>query len=359
MELHFLGTGSAFPSPKRCSSCIALRLDNGDVWIFDCGEGAQIQIQKSKIRPAKIRKIFISHLHGDHLFGLPGMMCTISQAIENEHVDIYGPIGIKNFLRVSLMSTFSNLSYTFTVHEILVDSIEEFKEKETITLDIEYWSKLSDISKISLPAHPNEIDKGKQIIRTHNSYFEILSSDQVYVMATEIRHSVPCLGYIIKERNIPGKLDVSILKAIGVPSGPLYGKLKNGESIILENGTIVEPKECIGPERPGRKVVILGDTHDPSLITELAEGATVLVHESTNENSDEEKAISHGHSTAGMAGVFALSIQAKLLVLTHFSQRYSDEDTTTILVEEAKETFQSDNVIAASDLSVIAIPQPK
>lgn len=124
IELHFLGTGSAFPSPKRSSSCTAFQHEKG-VWIFDCGEGSQIQIQKSAVKPGRVRAVFITHLHGDHMFGLPGMMCTMGQqAVEDRHLDIYGPVGLKNFLRCSLAASFSCLPYTFSVHEVMVTSVE-------------------------------------------------------------------------------------------------------------------------------------------------------------------------------------------------------------------------------------------
>ena len=126
MELHFLGTGSAYPSPKRSSSCTALRLQNGTIYLFDCGEGSQIQLQKSTLKPGKLSKIFITHLHGDHLFGLPGLLCTIGMngvPCENK-IDIYGPRGLRNFICTSLILSFSILPYKFQVHEIILPPIE-------------------------------------------------------------------------------------------------------------------------------------------------------------------------------------------------------------------------------------------
>ena len=163
-----------------------------------------------------------------------------------------------------------------------------------------YWEKLSDLSKATIPPHPNEIDTAQIIEKNENGFYHLCHSENFNVFAGEIKHTVPCLGYIICEDNLPGKLDVGILKSKGVPPGPLYGKIKNGEAVTLENGTIVTPEECVGPERPGRKVVILGDTYDPSNVASLAADATILIHESTNENGDQEKSVAHGHSTAGI-----------------------------------------------------------
>ena len=163
-----------------------------------------------------------------------------------------------------------------------------------------YWGKLSDLSTASFPLHPNEIDTAHIINKNAQGVYHLCHVENFNVFAGEIKHSVPCLGYVVCEDDLPGKLDVETLKIKGVPPGPLYGKIKNGESVVLENGTVVTPEECVGPERPGRKVVILGDTYDPTNVAGLAADATILIHESTNENADREKSIAHGHSTAGI-----------------------------------------------------------
>ena len=164
-----------------------------------------------------------------------------------------------------------------------------------------FWKKLSDLSMIEVPPHPNELDTARIIEKTAEGFYQVTRGDNFTVLAAEIKHSVPCLGYVVCEDDLPGKLDVSILKQKGVPAGPLYGKIKNGESVTLDDGTIITPDDCLGPQRPGRKLVVLGDTCDPSNIAEIAADATILVHESTNENADKEKSMSHGHSTAGLS----------------------------------------------------------
>lgn len=167
-----------------------------------------------------------------------------------------------------------------------------------MSLDNSFWGKLQDVSKFELPPHPNELE-GTTISMNEKGYYDVCYKDNFHVYAGPLKHSVPCIGYIIQEDNLPGKLDISILRAKGVPSGPLYGKIKNGESICLASGEVISPQDCVGPERPGRKIVILGDTYCSDGVLDLARDADVLVHESTNENDDQEKSIIHGHSTAG------------------------------------------------------------
>jgi len=165
---------------------------------------------------------------------------------------------------------------------------------------LNFWEKLNNLSKLDISPHPNEIETLDVVHKNKDGYYHVCHKNSFNVYAADIKHSVPCLGYVICEDELPGKLDVSILKEKGVPPGPCYGKIKNGETIILDNGVTVSPEDCLGPKRPGRKVVILGDTSDANAISALAHGATVLVHEATNENADAEKSIAHGHSTAGV-----------------------------------------------------------
>jgi len=360
MELHFLGTGSAYPTPKRSSSCTVFRYEQG-LWIFDCGEGAQIQSHKTTLKFGKTNAIFITHLHGDHMFGLPGLLCTISmfvQDTEYKHINIYGPKGLASFIRMSLGITYALLNFKFQVHEILIPEEAGFPNPLN--------NYQQNLQQLKLDLHPNELPSATIEMKVDEGHYYVCHNDGFTVKAALLNHTIPSLGYALQEDPLPGKLNVSILKEIGVPKGPLFGKLKNGESIEID-GRIITPEMCLGPQRPGRKIVILGDTCNSDNMLQIGNGCDILVHECTNENKDKEKALSHGHSYPEIVGSFASSLHAKKLVLTHFSQRYrtsqeecrEDENNVLFLADQTKETFTEGEVLAAEDLYVLQIPLPE
>lgn len=180
---------------------------------------------------------------------------------------------------------------SFVLHSL------EFYQSLQIPCDEKFWHNLSqDI--VDLPEHPNET-KGKQILINEDGYYDVCKDDSLHVTAAILKHTIPCIGYVIQEDDLPGRLDISILKAKKVPAGPLYGKIKNGESIQLDSGEIITPEDCVGPKRKGRKIIILGDTYNSDYIVAIGDRPDVLVHEATNEVADEEKAVEHGHSSSG------------------------------------------------------------
>eukprot|EP00112_Aurelia_sp_Birch-Aquarium-sp1_P022399 Seg630.1 transcript_id=Seg630.1/GoldUCD/mRNA.D3Y31 product="Zinc phosphodiesterase ELAC protein 1" protein_id=Seg630.1/GoldUCD/D3Y31 len=283
IELHFLGTGSCYPSPKRGASCLAMRHEDGNVWLFDCGEGSQIQLQKSEIKPGRIDKIFITHLHGDHLFGLPGLLCTLGQnnLPESKLIDIYGPAGLGNYIRTSLNVSCSQLGYSYCVHEITNDTVTPYLENAT-------------------EFHPNECQQ-ENISINANGNWDVCTTDNFKISAYPLLHTIFCVGYLLMEAEIPGKLDSALLKAMGVPPGPLYGKIKRGQTIVLDNGREVKPNSVVGPSRKGRTFVVLGDTANSNSIIDNVDEVDFLVHEATVENEMQELAIERGHSTPGAA----------------------------------------------------------
>ena len=193
MQLQFLGTGAGQPSKARNVSSLVLKLleEINEVWMFDCGEGTQHQILETTIKPRKISKIFITHLHGDHIFGLPGFLSSRSFQANEEQTDleIYGPKGIKNFVLSSLRVSGSRLPYRIDFHE--------FDE---------------------------------------NSLGKILETDKFTVYADKLDHTIFCVGYRVMQKDLEGTLDADKLRAAGVPFGPLFGKVKNGQDIVLEDG---------------------------------------------------------------------------------------------------------------------------
>lgn len=306
MELLFLGTGSGVPAKHRNVSSIALKLleERNSVWLFDCGEATQHQILHTTLKPRKVEKIFITHMHGDHIFGLPGFLSSRAFQGGETPVCIYGPKGIKKYVLTSLKLSGTYVKYPLKFHEFESDGI-------------------------------------------------IFQDEQFTVSVKKLQHGIPSFGYRIEEADQEGMLMSDKLKELGVPFGPLFGKLKNGESVTLEDGQIIHGKDFIGPHKKGRIVTILGDTvkHDNS--KELAENADVLVHESTFGHIDAKLAKEYNHSTNTDAAQIASEAGVKKLLLTHISARYLQPDIKQ-LEKEARQIFQDTCIM--HDLKEVEIP---
>ncbi|XP_006459985.1 hypothetical protein AGABI2DRAFT_184485 [Agaricus bisporus var. bisporus H97] len=355
MQLTFLGTASAQPSSTRNHSSLALRL-GGDVWLFDCGEATQHQIQKSStVKMGRIRKIFITHMHGDHIFGIAPLLASCLNGAggtaegyedpRSQHsgmapmVEIYGPLGIRAYVRTALSYTHTKLDGTYVVHELRSPSDPQHGDYTTV---------------LQLPLEK----EGTNFIQVNGIWNDIYKDARLSVSAAPILHSVPCVGYVLHEFPIPGKIDpkeyIPHIKRTKT-SMSVMQQLQQGSSVKLTDGTVLQGP----PRREGRKVVILGDTYDPSPIISLACDADLLIHEATNahlpgidpttkttdtDESVEERAKSRGHSTPLMAGAFAKRVRAKKLVLNHFSSRYPGDDS-----EEAHKIMAAIGSLAAGE----------
>jgi ribonuclease Z len=298
LELLFLGTGAGVPAKHRNVSAIALQLlqERGATWLFDCGEATQHQILHTSIKPRKIEKIFITHLHGDHLFGLPGLIGSRSFQGGESKLIVYGPKGIRAFIETSLAVSQTHLKYPLEIMEI-----------------------------------------------TEGTVFE----DATFLVeARLLEHGVPSYGYRIIEKDLPGTLLADKLKEANIPPGPLYQRLKKGETVQLEDGRVVHGRDFIGSPQKGRIVTILGDTRFCPQSVSLAEDACVLVHESTFAAEDAVLAYDYFHSTAAQAATIAKEARVQKLVLTHISSRYQSEHTH-LLLNDAKRIFK--NTVIAED----------
>ncbi|XP_029435867.1 zinc phosphodiesterase ELAC protein 1 [Rhinatrema bivittatum] len=359
MDVTFLGTGSAYPSPSRGASAVVLRRE-GECWLFDCGEGTQTQFMKSPLKAGRITKIFISHLHGDHLFGLPGLLCTVSlqtcPTANKQPIEIYGPVGLQDFIWRSLEITRSQLAFPYVVHELVPTPnqcpAEEFKD---------FSAKGDNIGSKEVQGRTIHLDPVEE------SYI-LIESEQIIVKAFQLFHRIPSFGFVVEESAHPGKLNVQRLKEFGIQPGPVCGKLKNGESIVLENGVTVSPSDVLEDPVPGRKVCILGDCSgtvgDGGM--RLCLEADLLIHEATLDDTQTEKAKEYGHSTPKMAAEFAKLCSVKKLVLTHFSQRYKPsnlteegDDDVTDMKRQAQAVLDWQELVLAEDFMTIEIPMKK
>ena len=381
MKIIFLGTASCYPTPTRGVSCTALQLDDGQVWLFDCGEGSQIQLQKCKhLRGGKITKIFITHLHGDHVFGLPGLLCTIGMGGNPDEkqriVDIYGPHGLRKYLLTCLEMSSSAPAFQFNIHELMPQLNEFPVDASSSNPTFEYLGDAAEY--IGESSHrriyPQTLEHGtnqdahstetlKSMTAAESSdlclstetsysqskyYWDILTWNEGThsVKAAALQHRIPCFGYVVHEKDKPGALNVEKLKELGVKPGPIYSQIKLGIPTQLENGDTIEPKAFLGPPKRGRKVTILGDTKDSSEMIPICRDSDLIIHEATNDNSLKIQAVERGHSTPDMAAQFAIDANTGLLCLTHVSPRYRPSANDAIEEDVSKDKLSEHSLFA-------------
>jgi len=348
MQVVFLGTSSSMPTISRNTSCIALRLD-GTIYMFDCGEGVQRQLHRTPFRQKSIDSIFITHMHGDHIFGLPGLLCMIGMTASpsKRPIEIFGPEGLRQWIRTTLKLCHAQIPIKYVVHELVLQEEKAWKRAAK-------WNVIEE-------KHQDELS-GNDIICSKDGLWHVHEDEKYVVVAGLLKHTIPCWGYVVQERPHAGRFNVERAMEAGVRPGPMYAMLQQGRDVTLRDGTVVKSADVVGPQRQGRKVVILGDTSDSRSLLVAARGADVVVHEATVTEHEADFAVDRGHSTASMAGRFARSIDANTLVLTHFSGKlegayYGTSDNGTIkdLITAASKSFGKNSVIAAHDLTAVTI----
>jgi len=305
VNITFLGTSSGVPTLTRNVSSLALKLSQkAEVWLFDCGEGTQHQLIKSSIKISQIRKIFITHMHGDHIYGLPGLLATLGLSGNSKGIDIYGPSNLKNFISSALKNSYC---------------------------------------KISFPLKFIEVENSAQ---TNTNVFE---DELMEVKCAFLKHRLPAYGYRVNEKDKPGEFNLEKAKKLNIPVGPIYGRLHSGQIVELEDGRIFNGSDFCGKPKQGESFVYCTDTIFSNRAVELSKNVDLLVHESTFSEKDEEMAFEKLHSTTTMAAKTALLSNAKKLVLTHLSPRYTPKSSVKPidLLNEAKRIFP--NTFLAKD----------
>jgi ribonuclease Z len=309
LQVTFLGTSSGVPTRSRNVSAVALRLpQRSELWLFDCGEGTQHQFLRSQLRVSQLRRVFITHMHGDHIYGLPGLLASLGLAGTCAGVDLHGPDPLRDYLEGVLRCSSTRISYPLRIH------------------------------RVRAAAHSGAL---------------IHEDDTITVRCAPLNHRVPAYAYRVDQKPRAGRFDVEKARRLGIPPGPIYAELKAGRTVTLDDGRIIRGGSLCGPPRPGCAVVYCTDTVYCEAAVELARGADLLIHEATFAHAEAEMAIQRQHSTSTMAAQTALAAGVKRLALTHLSPRYvaGNPVTPDDLLAEARAIFP-ETFVARDFLSV-------
>ena len=301
LRVVFLGTSGSVPTLKRSLPSVVVQGPR-DQWMLDCGENVQRQMMAAKVSFHRKMKIFITHLHGDHVLGLPGLLQTMALMDRIEPVQIYGPACLKDYLVCTKETLNFGLNYPVEINQILSEGV-------------------------------------------------VCEEEEYQVIATKSNHAVESYAYAFVEKLRPGKFYPKKALALGIAAGELWSKLQRGEEVTLSDGKVVKPSYVMGPMRAGRKIVYTGDTKPFEGFAKFAEDADLVIHDCTFDDSLTEKAAVDGHSTPTQAAEQAKAAGAKQLVLSHISARYPDAG---LLLEQAKKVFP--NSILAEDLMELELP---
>lgn len=301
LKLTFLGTSSSRPTVRRGVSSLAVQRE-GDLHLFDCGEGTQRQMMRFGVG-FSVRGIFLTHLHADHTLGLPGLLRTMCLQAREEELVVYCPAGREADVRTIVVIGGERLTFPLRIEGLEPGAAATF--------------------------------------------------DGYEVRAVRTEHTAPSIGYALVEPDRLGRFDVEQARAAGVPEGPLFGRLHRGEDVELPDGRTIRASELVGAPRPGRSLVYTGDTRPCAAVREAARGADLLIHEATFMHEEAVRARETRHSTAREAGDVAEAAGVARLAITHFSARYSELPHR--LAAEARAVFGGE-VIAAEDGLEVELP---
>jgi ribonuclease Z len=301
LDLVFLGTAGSAPTAARGTSATLIRR-GGDRLLVDCGEGTQRQLLRSDAGLGDLEDVLLTHLHADHVLGLPGMLKTFALRGRETGVTVHGPRGTRALLE-ALRVVVGRLTYPLAVQELAVG--------------------------------------------------DTIARDGYRIEPFAVAHGAGAIGYALREDGRPGRFEAEAADALGIPDGPARGALQRGEAVTLDSGRVVRPEEVVGAPRRGRTIVVTGDTAPARSVVEAATGADVLVHEATFLADERARARETEHSTAGEAALVAREADVGLLALTHVSARYAGSD----VADEALQLFP--RTVVPRDFDVITIPLPE